>query len=88
MSLRGDIDRIKSAVGQERWPPAAIAIFARSGRGLYTEVPLPENVPDRVIVDATPCARPMLAVLAVLAVLAWPWSTGPPGGSTSSTRTR
>ena len=64
MSLRGDIDRIKSAAGQERWPPAAIAIFACSGRGLYTEVPLPEHVPDRVIVDATPCARPMLAVLA------------------------
>ena len=64
MSLRGDIDRIKSAVGQERWPPAAIAIFACSGRNLYTEVPLPENVPDRVIVDATPYARPMLAVLA------------------------
>ena len=68
MSLRGDIDRIKIAVGQERWPPAAIAIFACSGRDLYTEVPLPEKVPDRVIVDATPYARPMLAVLAVLAV--------------------
>jgi hypothetical protein len=40
MSLRGDIDRIKTAVGEERWPPAAIAIFACSGRGLYTEVPL------------------------------------------------
>jgi peptide subunit release factor 1 (eRF1) len=64
MSLRGDIDRIKSAVGRERWLPAAIAIFACSGRNLYTEVPLPENVPDRVIVDATPYARPMLAVLA------------------------
>jgi peptide subunit release factor 1 (eRF1) len=64
MSLRGDIDRIKSAVGQERWLPAAIAIFACSGRDLYTEVPLPENVPDRVVVDATPYARPMLAVLA------------------------
>jgi hypothetical protein len=37
MSLRGDIDRIKTAVGEERWPPAAIAIFACSGRGLYTE---------------------------------------------------
>jgi hypothetical protein len=64
MSLRGDIDRIKTAVGEERWPPAAIAIFACSGRGLYTEVPLPEHVPDRVIVDATPHARPMLALLA------------------------
>jgi hypothetical protein len=64
MSLRGDIDRIKTAVGEERWPPVAIAIFACSGRGLYTEVPLPENVPDRVIVDATPHARPMLALLA------------------------
>ena len=64
MSLRGDIDRIKRAAGQERWPPAAIVIFACSGRGLYTEVPLPEYVPDRVIVEATLCVRPMLAVLA------------------------
>jgi peptide chain release factor subunit 1 len=64
MSLRGDIDRIRTAASGTRWPPAAIAIFACSGRGLYTEVPLPELVPDRVIVDATPYARPMLAVLA------------------------
>ncbi len=60
MSLRGDIDRIKSAIGEERWPPAAIAIFACGGRGLYTEVPLPEYLPDRVIVDERPYPRPML----------------------------
>jgi peptide subunit release factor 1 (eRF1) len=64
MSLRGDIARIKDAIGEERWRPAAIAIFACSGRGLYTEVQLPEHVPDRVIVDETPYARPMIAVLA------------------------
>src|SRR5258705_3207318 len=64
MSLRGDIDRIKSAVGEERWPPAAIGIFACSGRGLYAESPLPERFPDRVVVDAAPYALPMLAVLA------------------------
>jgi len=64
MSLRADINRIRTAVGEERWAPAAIAIFACSGRGLYSEVPLPVRVPDRVTVDATPWTRPMLAMLA------------------------
>ena len=64
MSLRADINRIRTAVGEERWPPAAIAIFACSGRGLYSEVSLPVHVPDRVTVDATPWTRPMLAMLA------------------------
>ena len=67
MSLRGDIARIKDALGEERWRPGSIAIFACSGRGLYAEVPLPQRVPDRVIVDATPYTRPMLAVLEVYA---------------------
>ncbi len=63
MSLRDDIARIRGALGEELWRPAGVAIFACSGRGLYAEVPLPQHVPDRVIVDVTPYARPMLAVL-------------------------
>jgi peptide chain release factor subunit 1 len=63
MSLRADIERIKEALGSDRWPPGAIAIFSCSGRDLYEEIPLPRAVRERVIVDETPFARPMLAVL-------------------------
>jgi peptide chain release factor subunit 1 len=63
MSLRTDIERIEKALAEERWPPGAIAIFSCAGRELYEEVPLPRRVRDRVIVDATSFARPMLAVL-------------------------
>ena len=58
-----DIERIKEAVDSNRWPPGAVAIFSCSGRDLYEEVPLPRRVREQVIVDATPFARPMLAVL-------------------------
>ncbi len=63
MSLRGDLARIRDALGEEHWNPGAVAIFACGGRGLYTEVPLPQPVADRVIVDATPHAHPMITVL-------------------------
>lgn len=63
LSLRADIDRIKQSLGQDRWRPGAIAIFACSGRDLYEEIPLPRRVRDQVTVDATPYVRPMLAVL-------------------------
>ena len=63
ISVRDDIARIREALGEEQWRPGAIAIFACSGRGLYEEIPLPLPVRDRVIVDAVPFARPMLAVL-------------------------
>jgi peptide subunit release factor 1 (eRF1) len=63
MSLRTDIERVQEALGGEQWPPGAIAIFSCSGRDLYEEVPLPRPVRDRVVVDAAPWARPMLAVL-------------------------
>src|SRR6266566_7148027 len=63
MSVRADIERIKEALGQERWQPGAIAIFSCSGRDLYEEVPLPRRVRERIIVDATAFSRPMLAVL-------------------------
>ena len=63
MSLRTDIERVENALGEEHWPPGSIAIFSCAGRDLYEEVPLPRRVRDRVVVDATPWARPMLAVL-------------------------
>ena len=63
LSVRDDIERIKEAVDSNRWPPGAVAIFSCSGRDLYEEVPLPRRVREQVIVDATPFARPMLAVL-------------------------
>ena len=63
LSLRGDIARIKDAVSSERWQPGTVAIFTCSGRDWYAEAQLPQPVADRVVVDATPLARPMLAVL-------------------------
>jgi peptide chain release factor subunit 1 len=63
MSVRADIERIKGALGTDRWPPGAVAIFSCSGRDLYEEIPLPRQVREQVIVDATPFVRPMLAVL-------------------------
>ena len=63
LSVRGDIERIKDALGSERWPPGTIAIFSCSGRDLYEEIPLPRRVREQVMVDKTPLARPMLAVL-------------------------
>ena len=63
MSLRADIERIKERLGEERWQPGAIAIFSCSERGLYEEISLPRRVRDRIVVDETAFARPMLAVL-------------------------
>ena len=63
VSARTDIERIEDALDSERWPPGTIAIFSCSGRGLYEEIPLPRRVREQVMVDATPLARPMLAVL-------------------------
>ena len=63
LSVRTDIERIKDALGSERWGPGTIAIFSCSGRDLYEEIPLPRRVREQVMVDATPLVRPMLAVL-------------------------
>ena len=63
LAVRGDIERIKDALGSERWPPGTIAIFCCSGRDLHQEIPLPRRVREQVMVDAAPLARPMLAVL-------------------------
>jgi peptide chain release factor subunit 1 len=63
MSLRGDIERIEAAVNHEVFPPGTIAMFGCSGGGLFEEVSLPRALRDRIVVDATPWIRPLLAVL-------------------------
>ena len=35
LSVRADIERIKDALGSERWRPGTVAVFSCSGRGLY-----------------------------------------------------
>jgi hypothetical protein len=63
LSLRADLARIRSAISEEQWRAGAVGIFTCSGRGWYAEVQLPQPVSDRVIVDATPYAHPMVTVL-------------------------
>jgi peptide chain release factor subunit 1 len=64
LSVRGDIERIEAEAASERRPTGkAFAIFSCSGRDFYEEIELPRSVRDRVVVDATPWVRPMLAVL-------------------------
>ncbi len=63
LSVRADIERVRAALGRERWQPGAVAIFSCSGRGFYEEIPLPRPGREQIIVDETPFARPMLAAL-------------------------
>ena len=63
LSLRGDIERIGDRTREDAWPPKGLAVFSCSGRGFYEEVSLPRAVRDRIVVDETAWARPMLAVL-------------------------
>jgi hypothetical protein len=63
MSLRGDVKRIEQAVQEEHWPPGGVALFSCSGRGFFRELQLPREVRDRVVVDATPWVRTMVAIL-------------------------
>jgi peptide subunit release factor 1 (eRF1) len=65
LSVRGDLERIEGELDEDRPGPTtgALAIFSCSGRGFYEEVELPRPVRDRIVVDATPWVRPMLAVL-------------------------
>jgi peptide chain release factor subunit 1 len=61
-SVKADIERIEQAAGED-WQPGAAAIFTCSGAGFFEEVRLPRHLHDRVVVDATPWVRPMIAVL-------------------------
>jgi Bacterial archaeo-eukaryotic release factor family 10 len=63
LSVRGDIERIEAELAEE-WPEiGAVAIFSCSGSGFYEEIELPRRVRDRLVVNATPWVRPVLAVL-------------------------
>jgi peptide subunit release factor 1 (eRF1) len=63
-SLRSDVERVlevatRAGSAQGR----AIGVFACRQAGFYEEIQLPRVVRDRVVVDATPYLRPLLAVL-------------------------
>lgn len=63
LSVRADMQRIDDLAREERLQPGGLGIFASSGNGLFEQVSLPRRVRDRIVVDATPWVRPMLAVL-------------------------
>jgi peptide chain release factor subunit 1 len=63
LSVRGDVARMEAELGHERQRPGAVAAFSCSGRGFWGEIELPRPVHDRIVVDATPWVRPMMAVL-------------------------
>lgn len=63
LSVRRDIGQIAGAISIATNTPGALAFFSCSGAGLFEVVRLPRAVRDRIIVDATPWIRPMLAVL-------------------------
>jgi peptide chain release factor subunit 1 len=63
LSLRQDVERIEEFVKNELPIQRAAAIFSCTGGGLFEVVALPRALGSRVMVDATPWVRPMLAVL-------------------------
>jgi peptide chain release factor subunit 1 len=63
LSVRADLEHIEELAGKERWQPPAVAVFSCSGRNLFEELQLPRQAGDRVVADATPWIRPMMAVL-------------------------
>jgi peptide chain release factor subunit 1 len=66
LSLRRDAERIEEAAAHEVWKPPARAIFSCSRRDFFEQVPLPRRLRDRVMVDATPWVRPMVALVGEL----------------------
>jgi peptide chain release factor subunit 1 len=63
-SLRADVARILEIPSRaEELRPGAIAVFACHQEDFYEEVALPRPVRDRVMLDATPHIRPLVAVL-------------------------
>jgi peptide chain release factor subunit 1 len=63
LSLRADIEQIEGTAAEGRWPRGAVAVFSSSRSGLFEVLELPRAVRDRIVVDATPWVRPMLALL-------------------------
>ncbi|GII78821.1 hypothetical protein Sru01_38030 [Sphaerisporangium rufum] len=60
-SIRADIERLEGLDGFAG--SGGLAVFCCSEGDLFERVPLPRPVRDRVMVAATPWARPLLAVL-------------------------
>jgi len=63
VSLRGDIERIEEVARTELLTAGTLAVFACSRAGLLEVVRLPRAIRDGLMVDATPWASPILAVL-------------------------
>jgi hypothetical protein len=63
LSLREDIERIGTLAGEGPFKAGTLAIFSCSGAGFFQVIGLPRPVRERIIVDATPAIRTMLAVL-------------------------
>jgi peptide chain release factor subunit 1 len=63
LSVRRDIEQVAGAIAIAATTPGTLAFFSCSGAGLFEVVRLARAVRDRIIVDATPWIRPMLAVL-------------------------
>ena len=63
-SLRADLTRLLELGGRlGTFEGRALAIFACAHAGLWEEAVVEQTVRDRVVVDATPYLRPLLAVL-------------------------
>jgi peptide chain release factor subunit 1 len=63
LSLREDIERIEALVTDTDLKPGTAAIFSCSRGGLFEVVGMPRPTRDRLVTDATPWVRPMLAAL-------------------------
>ena len=64
-SLRFDLKLVAEEVapGADRFKGRGLAVFACHGADLFERVVLPRPVRERVVIDATPYLRPLLAVL-------------------------
>jgi peptide subunit release factor 1 (eRF1) len=64
LSVRADIERVEKHLADGRtWRPGTLALFSCSAHEVFEEVALPRAVRDRVVLDATPWVRSLLAVL-------------------------
>lgn len=64
MALRDDaaaLERLEQTIVKPAAP--AIAAFSCAGKGFFQVIELPRRVADRVVIDADPYVRPLLAIL-------------------------
>jgi peptide chain release factor subunit 1 len=64
LSFRGDLELIGEVLENGTLAAGTLAIFSCSAGGLFEVVSLPRAVRDRIMLDATPWVRPLLAMLA------------------------